>query len=237
MQSSLDRAKFRPGGRRFCVCFSVGAARCRARQVAATGEKHKAKQRKPSVPDVESRLVGKSSTKDADCSRRAAPGRTTRRARRRSLRRSRRHRRRLHWQPLTKQQRKRRQRRAFERSQSTPSNSSRKTVQDDGVFKQVGAFYPENDRDSYLNRRRRHAKCGGLTPSGGFITRKTTERQRLPAQIVHLQIAHRIPCKMQWFSIAYLFPTQRTTGFLARLGRLGHRVLAWSAALAKFAEC
>ena len=32
-----------------------------------TGEKHKTKQRKTSVPDVESRLVGKSSTKDADC--------------------------------------------------------------------------------------------------------------------------------------------------------------------------
>ena len=106
MQSSLDRAKFRSGGRRFYVCFSVGAARCRARQGAATGEKHKSKQRKTSVPDVESRLVGKSSTKDADCSRRAAPGRTTRRARRRSLRRTRRHRRRLHWQPLTKQRRK-----------------------------------------------------------------------------------------------------------------------------------
>ena len=101
----------------------------------------------------------------------------------------------------------------------------------------MSTFYHENNRDSYLNHRRYHAKCGGGILLRDFHDMKTTERQRISAHIAHPQIENRIPCKMQWFSFTYLLSTQRTTVFHTRLRRFGHRVLMWSTALAKFAKC
>ena len=175
-----DRARFRSGGQRFYVCFPVGAARCRARPgMWQPGEKHKAKQRKTSVPDVESRLVRKSSTKDCGLRPTGSTG--------------------THHKASTE---------AFFTPDDvvtddgctgshSPNNNEkeykgerlnahkahhrirrRKTVQDDVVFKQVGAFCR---RERPMIRVRIvvvvSPSAGGLTPSGEFATRKTIERQ------------------------------------------------------------
>ena len=144
-----------------CV-FLVGAARCRARQGAATGEKHKAKGRKTSVPDVESRLIRKSSTKDADCSRRAAPGRTTKASTEAFFSPT-------ESSPTTAA--------LAATHQTTTKKNTKESVRTltkhiiefvveklhkmMGFGRQVGAFCRENDSDSCPNRRRCRAKCGG----------------------------------------------------------------------------